>query len=137
MVNIHATCVSYQGFGLLIRGVSGAGKSDIALRMIMELGAVLVADDRVDISSKENILMASCPKNIEGLLEVRGIGIVNQAYIPSAKIDLIIDLVKSYDDVERFPEEEFVELEGVKIKKVNLFAFEPSILSKIKLLVRI
>ena len=43
--NIHASCVAMGGHGVLLLGASGAGKSDLALRLIDE-GAQLVADDR-------------------------------------------------------------------------------------------
>ena len=47
MEQIHATCIEVDGVGVLIRGASGSGKSDLALRLI-DAGATLVADDRVD-----------------------------------------------------------------------------------------
>ena len=51
-INIHATLVSLNGKGILLTGKSGSGKSDLALRMIMEYQAQLVADDRVDLVLK-------------------------------------------------------------------------------------
>ena len=50
MNNIHATLVNFNGVGILLKGKSGSGKSDLALRMIIEKGAKLVADDRVILS---------------------------------------------------------------------------------------
>ena len=44
---VHATCVVVEGVGLLLRGPSGSGKSDLALRLI-ELGWRLVADEPGD-----------------------------------------------------------------------------------------
>ena len=75
MFNIHATLISFHNKGILLTGKSGVGKSDVALRMIMEKGAVLVADDRVDLVCANGNLFGSCPKNIRGLLEVRNVGI--------------------------------------------------------------
>jgi len=46
MVLIHASCVAVEGRGVLLRGAPGAGKSDLALRLI-EGGADLVSDDQV------------------------------------------------------------------------------------------
>ena len=96
----------------------------------------MVADDRVDLEARGSDLMASVPATIAGLLEVRGIGIAKLDYLPSCKIDFVIELVDSYNQVERMPEPDFIELEGISIKKAKLYAFEASILSKIKLLVR-
>jgi len=46
---LHASCVSIDGKGILLLGPSGSGKSDLSLRLI-DGGATLVADDRVDVS---------------------------------------------------------------------------------------
>ena len=48
--NVYASCVSVDGQGVLLIGGSGTGKSDLALRLIMDKKAVLVADDRVELS---------------------------------------------------------------------------------------
>ena len=45
---LHATCVSINGKGVLLLGPSSSGKSDLGLRLV-DGGAQLVADDRVDI----------------------------------------------------------------------------------------
>ena len=79
--NIHATAVAIEKKAVLILGKSGAGKSDLALRLIMDKNAELIADDRVDIESVNGVLKAACPKNIQGLLEVRGIGICKFPFI--------------------------------------------------------
>jgi serine kinase of HPr protein (carbohydrate metabolism regulator) len=42
---LHATSVAIDGHVVLIQGVSGIGKSDLALRLI-DRGAVLISDDR-------------------------------------------------------------------------------------------
>ena len=52
MENIHATAVDIKGSGVLIIGHSGVGKSDLALRLIENKGAVLVSDDRVDLKAE-------------------------------------------------------------------------------------
>lgn len=73
--NIHATCVAIGRQAILLLGASGAGKSDLALRMIDE-GARLIADDRTVLTVKNGRLNASAPAAIHGLLEIRGLGIV-------------------------------------------------------------
>ncbi len=60
---------------MLLLGDSGAGKSDLALRLIHD-GALLVADDRTVIAVKQGGLAAAAPTSIKGLIELRGIGIV-------------------------------------------------------------
>ena len=98
--NIHATCVVYKRDGILLIGKSGSGKSDLALRLIA-LGAKLVADDRTDLAVKNGALIATPPKTIAGLLEIRGVGIVESPNAASARIALVVALS---GNVERLPE---------------------------------
>jgi HPr kinase/phosphorylase len=99
-VNIHATCVRLDGEGVLLLGESGAGKSDLALRLITR-GAKLVSDDRCDLHVERGILVARAPKTVGGLFEVRGLGIVELRHAASARISLVVDLSAP---VERMPE---------------------------------
>lgn len=129
--NIHASCVSLNNKGILIIGASGLGKSDLCLRLIMERGARLVADDRVDLRNVEGQIVASAPEVLRGLLEVRGLGIIKQPYAPEAPVSLIVKLVGSYNEVERLPDPVFYELEGARISQISLWAFEPSAVLKV------
>ncbi len=78
--------------GLLIRGPSGAGKSDLALRCIKQ-GGCLVADDQVVVATTGAGLSCSAPETISGLLEVRGLGIIELSRpCPSAPLVGVVDL---------------------------------------------
>lgn len=134
MQNIHASCVVYNGKGILISGKSGSGKSDLCLRMIMQKKAKLVADDRVDLYVEDKKIMAKCPQAIEGLLEVRCLGIKSFPFVSNIKIDFMIELSDNLDSLERMPELEFFEYEKIKIPKYKLYPFENSTLDKIELL---
>jgi HPr kinase/phosphorylase len=68
-------------------GPSGSGKSDLALQLLSR-GFELVADDQVDIADG----VASCPTELAGLLEIRGIGIVRLPWRPQARLALMVDL---------------------------------------------
>ena len=131
MVLVHASCVALDGKGALLRGAPGAGKSDLALRLI-EGGATLVADDQVALTSSGEILLAAPPARIAGLLEVRGIGIVSMEFVHQCRIRLVVDLVQP-DTVERMPAAATVELCGHRIARVALAAFEASTPAKIRL----
>ena len=131
MVNIHASCVSIKQKGILILGDSGSGKSDLCLRLIMEFGAKLVADDRVDLKTEKNTVIASAPKILKGLLEVRGVGIIKLPTKTKTQIDLVVSLVNKQEDVERMPECEFFEFNAIKISKIKLFAKEASAPAKV------
>src|SRR4051812_39369669 len=73
--NIHASCVAIGNKGVLLLGKSGSGKSDLALRLIDD-GARLVSDDRTILFIAKGVLRARAPASIKGLLEVRGLGII-------------------------------------------------------------
>lgn len=99
---IHATCVAIDGLGVLIMGVSGSGKSDLALRLI-DRGATLVSDDRCIVeASGEGSLSASPPAPLAGKIEVRGIGIVPMEFLPRITLALIVTLD---GDPPRMPDE--------------------------------
>ena len=129
--NIHATAVVIEKKAVLILGKSGAGKSDLAFRLIMDKNAELIADDRVDIENVNGVLKAACPKNIQGLLEVRGIGICKFPVIESAEVLIAVQLVENPDKIERLPEKETIEFLNVKIPLLKLYPFEASASDKI------
>lgn len=102
-VNVHATCVAIGTKGVLILGGSGAGKSDLALRLI-DHGASLVADDRTELYVARGRLCARAPKSIAGLMEVRGLGVIALPYAPSVALALAVQLGAP---AERLPEAAF------------------------------
>lgn len=88
---LHATAVSIGGRGVLIEGVSGAGKSDLALRLI-DRGAVLVSDDYSFIERRDGKVIASAPATIAGKIEVRGLGILAIPHTGETPVDLVVAL---------------------------------------------
>jgi serine kinase of HPr protein (carbohydrate metabolism regulator) len=60
MIMVHGTTVALEGEGVLLRGPSGSGKSDLALRLI-DGGARLVADDQTELTRTANGLIARSP----------------------------------------------------------------------------
>jgi HPr kinase/phosphorylase len=89
--NIHASCVAIGGRGVLLLGPSGSGKSDLALRLI-DQGAKLVADDRTILFAKNGALYAKAPASIKGLIEIRGLGIIEMPVRAGVKIALAVRL---------------------------------------------
>lgn len=94
---LHASCVALDGRGLLILGPSGSGKSALALHL-MALGARLVADDRCQVTRDGGSLVASCPPNLSGLIEARGLGLLRADPLPSARLALALDLGQTETD---------------------------------------
>lgn len=109
---------------MLLRGRPGSGKSDLALRLI-DRGALLVADDRVDISRRSGALIMSAPSAIAGFLEIRGLGIVEVPYARTSALALVIDLV-SRERVDRLPDPEMTDILGLPVPLVRLDPFESS-----------
>src|SRR6185312_12845329 len=98
-MNIHASCVALGAAGVLLLGKSGAGKSDLALRLIDD-GAALVADDRTILFTRRGTLYARAPDSIKDLLEIRGVGIVELKSRPNVKVSLVVQLGR---EGERLP----------------------------------
>ena len=130
---IHATCVAIGEVGVLLRGPSGSGKSDLALRLI-DGGARLVADDQVVLSEGPGALLASAPEVLRGKIEVRGCGILDMPFEESASIQLVIDLVPR-DDVPRLPELACCDIAGRALPLYRLHAFDASCATKLRSLV--
>jgi HPr kinase/phosphorylase len=90
--NIHASAVAFGPMhGVLILGAPGSGKSRLALALIAE-GAQLVADDQVFLARDGDALFARAPRTIEGLIEVRGLGILRLAFRRLARLVLAVDM---------------------------------------------
>jgi serine kinase of HPr protein (carbohydrate metabolism regulator) len=132
---VHATAVALRGRAVLLRGSPGAGKSDLALRLIEE-GAELVADDQTCLSRRGGALWARAPEPLKDLIEVRGVGIVRMGALPEAPVALLVDLV-SGGAIERCPEPEVESLLGIALPKVRLNAREASAPAKLRLALRL
>ena len=129
-VTIHGVLVEIFGEGVLIKGDSGAGKSETALALI-GMGHRLVSDDAVEIKrlSKKR-LKGNAPELIRYFMELRGIGIIDVRRIfgtgavkPTEKIDLIINLRKWEDGkaYDRMGEEQnYEEIMGLYVPSLEV-----------------
>jgi HPr kinase/phosphorylase len=102
---VHATLVAVMRpdggkSGVLLFGSPGAGKSEVALRLI-ETGAVLVADDQVELTLGDGGLWGAPPEKIAGLIEARGIGLLRLPFEPRVRIALGVELLAG--EPERMP----------------------------------
>jgi HPr kinase/phosphorylase len=136
---LHGTCVALKPPGrswraLLLRGASGTGKSDLALRLI-DAGGRLVADDQTRIARHGDGLVATPPATLAGLMEVRGLGIVKLGrgqILARAPLVLLVDLV-AQAGVERLPDPEHETLLGIVLPRLALAPFETSAAAKLRL----
>jgi serine kinase of HPr protein (carbohydrate metabolism regulator) len=133
METVHGTSVALDGGGVLLRGPSGSGKSDLALRLI-DGGAALVADDQTALSRKGEEILASAPPQIVGRMEVRGLGVIRLSAVSDIPVRIVVDIVPA-DEVERLPKPAETMLLGVALPVLRLAAFEASTPAKIRLAV--
>ncbi|MBR4163102.1 MAG: HPr(Ser) kinase/phosphatase [Solobacterium sp.] len=96
---LSGVLMNVYGSGVLLTGESGMGKSETALDLIRD-HQVLIADDRVDVQHIHNKVIGHAPDIIKGLLEIRGIGIIDvekmfgaSALGDNVEIELVIKLV--------------------------------------------
>jgi len=134
MIRVHGTSVALGGDGILLRGPSGSGKSDLALRLI-DGGARLVSDDQTELRVFGKELRMSAPPSIAGRLEVRGVGILRVPAVASAQLRLVVDLVPE-GDIERLPEPRLCEILGRAFRVLRLSSFEASAPAKLRAAVR-
>ncbi len=126
---MHGVLMDVLGMGVLISGESGLGKSELALELISR-GHGLVADDAVELHRiGPTTIEGRCPQLLQGLLEVRGIGLMDiktvfgeTAMRRKMRLKLIVHLVRRStheDEYERLPLEDLTqEVLGLPIRKV-------------------
>lgn len=126
---MHGVLVDVYGIGILITGESGIGKSETALELIKR-GHRLVADDAVDIKEIDGILKGKAPYITSGMMEVRGMGIIDvpalyglSSVLSEKTIHMVIYLEqwKDDEDYDRLGiEQTYIEILNVPIKKMTL-----------------
>lgn len=127
---LHASCVSIGGKGVLITGDPGSGKSDLCLRLI-DAGAELVADDRVILTrSPADELFVHAPERLRGLLEVRGLGVMQLPYLSGIPLVLVVEAA---EETERLPEQENREYLGISLPCIRLNLLQASASAKLRL----
>lgn len=131
---VHATAVAIGGRAILLRGAPGAGKSDLALRLI-DCGAQLVADDQAELRREKDRIRVRAPAEIAGLIEVRGIGILRLQALEEAPLAMCVDLLPPAE-IERLPEPRFEEVLAIAVPLIAVSAFEVSAAAKLRMALR-
>ena len=134
-MDIGATAVSYKRHAILIQGVSGIGKTSLALQLI-ERGATLIGDDVVEIYLKNNQLYCKSKVKLKSTVEVRGLGLV--AGLKVSKAAPVLCVIRLHNKpTERLPKQKTISLLNKKIPVFDFYACnttEISVLYTIKIL---
>ncbi|MEN3794491.1 HPr kinase/phosphorylase [Fulvimarina sp. MAC3] len=106
--NVHGTALLIGTVGILIRGPAQSGKTSLCISLLRRAGSIslnayLVADDRVDLETRDAGIIMTAPEAIKGLMEISGIGILREETVETAPLSLIVDLVTA-ENRTRMPE---------------------------------
>jgi len=104
-VVLGAACAPFGGpleGAALILGESGAGKSDVALRLIA-MGARLLSDDQTALFIEADRLFAESPSSLQGRMEIRGVGIIALGVAEPAPVVLAV-MLEMHVAIPRLPE---------------------------------
>ena len=128
--SVHGVFVELYGFGVLLTGKSGIGKSETALELIHR-GHRLIADDSVRFEKGVIGDITGRASKLPYFMEIRGLGIIDVkalygvgAVRISKRLDMIIELqeLKSEDYLTAMDYQESTEvLLGNEIPKIKLY----------------
>ena len=125
----HGVLMDIDGVGVMIKGSSGIGKSEIALELLRR-GHRIVADDIVVIKRVGNVLDGSANPLVKNFMELRGVGLVNVVRLYGAssiklnqEIELIIEL-EHWDNSKTYErlggQEEKEDILGISLTKMTI-----------------
>lgn len=137
---VHGTAIACGERAALIRGPSGSGKSDLALRCLflplqkpLKYAIELIADDQVQLTHQKESLYASAPGILKGRLEIRGLGIVDVPSKSTSRVCLLVQLSRE-DNRDRLPDPwPYETLLGCRLPVYEINPFETSAPHKLAL----
>ena len=138
-LRIDGVAVAIDDQAVLLRGPSGSGRSDLALRRVDE-GARLISDEQVAVHRRDGRLFVSVPDlmppDLRGRIEARGLGLVPVPHVVDAKpLAWVIDMVAPAE-IDRLPAALTAEYLGIEIALLKLDPFAVSATAKLRLAVK-
>lgn len=129
-ITLHGVMIEVYGFGVLLKGKSGIGKSETALELIHR-GHRLIADDMVKLTKFPDGRLVGKAEKVPYFMEIRGLGIIDIKTLyglgsirEAKKIDLVIELKEMKEDdylTKADYSEDIVSIMDEKIRKVDLY----------------
>lgn len=114
---MHGVFLNIYGKGVIIKGDSGIGKSEIALELVKR-GHLLVADDAVELYQIGQHVVGKSPVVLQNLLEIRGIGVIDVVKMFGVGSIMEKDQVDMIIQLERWvPSKEYTRI-GIEDKQV-------------------
>jgi hypothetical protein len=134
----HASAVLIGETGILIRGESGSGKTQLALALIEAaqargLFARLIGDDRIGLTSAGDRLVARPHPAIAGHVERRGLGLAPVAHEGAGTIRLVVDCLGTEPPRLPEPEDMVTLIEGVTLPRLGVMALDPQMAARLVL----
>lgn len=138
-LRIDGVAVAIDGIAVLLRGPSGSGRSDLALRLVDE-GALLISDEQVELERRGARLFAqvpaAMPATLIGCIEARGLGILKVPHTGAAvPLSWVADLAPK-QTIERMPVSEQAEYLGVSVPVLTLDPETASATARLRLAIR-
>lgn len=138
-LRIDGVAVEIDSQAVLLRGPSGSGRSDLALRLIDE-GARLISDEQVELHREGDRLLIGVPNvmpaELRGVIEARGLGLVSVPHVDRLlPLAWVIDMADAAE-IERMPAAESAEFMGIAAPLLKLDPFAVSATAKLRLAVR-
>lgn len=110
--HLHASCVAVGNAAVLLCGASGSGKSALALQLI-GLGGVLIGDDMVRVTLNQGVPIAHAPDRLAGVIEARGVGLIQVPFQKAAPVHLIVDM--DSEEQRRLPPDRWRPILGCEV----------------------
>jgi serine kinase of HPr protein (carbohydrate metabolism regulator) len=132
----HASAMLVGEAGVLIRGASGAGKTQLALALIAEaeragLFARLIGDDRIGLRATGGRLVARPHPAIAGHVERRGLGLAPLPHEQAGTIRLVVDCLETEPPRLPEPEDMVTQIDGVTLPRLGVMALDPQMAARL------